>query len=67
MLAGILNVSPTWILTGRGEAPLVDEEGATGDSRRGLLNIWESIRANIDELKQVLDEADDMIETRNGP
>ena len=66
MLAGVLNVSPTWILVGRGEGPLVDEDTVSDENPQGLLRLRESIQGKIDELKRIMAEVDDMIEKRAG-
>lgn len=62
MLAGVLNVSPAWVLTGRGEAPLPNGDVPTADSREGLLRLRDSIKAKIVELNQILDEVDSKLE-----
>ena len=64
ILAGVLNVSPTWILIGRGDAPLVDDDSVSEDNTQGLLRLRASIQAKIDELKRIMSEVDDMIEKR---
>ena len=66
MLAGILNVSPTWILVGHGEAPLADEEPESDDSPQDLYRLKESIQAKIDELNRIMAEVDDKIEKSAG-
>ena len=66
LLAGVLNVSPTWILVGRGEGPLVDEDTVSDENPQGLLRLRESIQGKIDELKRIMAEVDDMIEKRAG-
>ena len=65
MLAGILNVSPTWILAGRGEARLVDDGPVSDDNPEGLLKLKESIQVKIDELNRIMADVDDMIEKRS--
>ncbi len=62
MLAGVLNVSPTWVLVGRGEAPLVDDDAVSDDNPEGLLKLRESIQGKIEELHRIMAEVDDMIE-----
>ena len=66
MLAGVLNVSPTWILVGLGEAPPEDEEAAMTDDRQGLLRLRQSIQTKIEELRQIIDEVDGMLEKHSG-
>ena len=58
MLAGVLNVSPTWILTGRGDDPLPNGDDPTAGSREGLLKLRDSIQAKIAELNQLLSEVE---------
>jgi len=68
MLAGVLNVSPTWILVGRGESPTESDGIERSDhSQRGLLKLRESIQSKIDELNRILRELDDRIENRDEP
>ena len=62
MLAGFLNVSPTWILVGRGEAPLVDDGAVNDDNPEGLIKLRESIQVKIDELNRIKADVDEMIE-----
>lgn len=51
LLAGILNVSPTWLLVGRGTPPLAEDAGTDIDS----------VRLTLDRLqKQALSLADDI-------
>ena len=66
MLAGVLNVSPTWILVGLGEAPTEDEDAGTTDDRQGLLRLRQSIQTKIEELRQIIDEVDGMLERHSG-
>ena len=66
MLAGVLNVSPTWILVGLGEAPTEDEEAGMTDDRQGLLRLRQSIQTKIEELRQIIDEVDGMLEKHSG-
>lgn len=53
-LAGILNVSPTWLLTGEGEAPA---EALTATEmmqiRDSVLRMREQVLAVVDELDQL--------------
>ena len=65
MLAGILDVSPTWILVGRGEAPLVDEDSVSDDNTQGLLRLRESIQVKIDDLERIMADVDGKIEKRS--
>ena len=66
ILAGILNVSPTWILVGRGEAPSEDDVSGAVESRQGLLYLRQSIQTKIEELKQIVEEVDGMLDRRPG-
>ena len=66
MLAGVLNVSPTWILVGRGEAPSDELEIGAADDRQGLIRLRRSIQAKIDELRQIVDEVDGILDKQAG-
>ena len=65
MLAGMLNVSPTWLLVGRGEAPLVHDDVVSDDNPERLFKLRDSIRTKIDELNRIMVDVDKMIEKRN--
>ncbi|MTH98923.1 helix-turn-helix domain-containing protein [Roseibium sp. RKSG952] len=62
LLAGLLNVSPTWLLIGRGSAP-VEDDGAPADldsMRLALDRVHKhalSLAEEIERLKQRLDDA----------
>ena len=66
MLAGLLDVSPTWILIGRGEAPLETEDVGAGEDRQQLLHLRQSIQTKVEELKQIVERVDSMLENRSG-
>ena len=65
MLAGLLDVSPTWILIGRGEAPLEAEDGEAREDRQELLDLRRSIQTKVEELKQIVERVDSMLENRS--
>lgn len=51
LLAGILNVSPTWLLVGRGSPPVAEETTADIDSMRVALDrIQKQAQALADEI-----------------
>lgn len=67
MLAGVLNVSPTWILTGHGEDPVPNGDDTNGENledggREGLLRLRDSISAKIAELNRILSEVENKLE-----
>lgn len=66
MLAGVLNVSPTWILIRRGEAPFDAEEGKASEDRQELLDLRRSIQTKVEELKQIVERVDSMLDNRSG-
>lgn len=51
LLAGVLNVSPTWLLVGRGTPPVTDEPAADLDAMRVALDrIQKQAQALTDEI-----------------
>ncbi|WP_209010734.1 helix-turn-helix domain-containing protein [Labrenzia sp. PHM005] len=51
LLAGILNVSPTWLLVGRGSPPVAEDAAADIDSMRVALDrIQKQAQALADEI-----------------
>jgi len=59
LLAGLLNVSPTWLLVGRGSAPIHDDDDAQLDNVRLALdrihNQALALVEDIERLKQRID------------
>lgn len=56
LLAGVLNVSPTWLLVGRGTPPISDEPAADLDSMRVALDrIQKQAQALADEIAVLQD------------
>lgn len=55
LLAGILNVSPTWLLVGRGAAPIhEDEDGASLETVRIALDrIHNQAQALVEEIERL--------------
>ena len=67
MLAGLLNVSPSWLLTGLGTAPIEDEMSSEMRTLRAELRM---LRADIDgiskRLDTVIDSFDRLVEDETG-
>ncbi len=60
MLAGVLNVSPTWLLVGRGTPPYSEEPQDSTDTMRGSLNrIHAQALAIVEEIEQLKLSLDD--------
>ncbi len=63
MLAGLLGVSPGWLLTGRGDAPISAEGPSDLTAMRAeLIALKSSLQANLDELNRMVSNIDQMIE-----
>nr|WP_196220682.1 helix-turn-helix domain-containing protein [Roseibium denhamense] len=59
LLAGVLNVSPTWLLVGRGTPPLTDDTAAPADidgMRSVLDRIQKQAQALADEIADLQDK-----------
>lgn len=61
LLAGVLNVSPTWLLVGRGTAPLdEDDSGPEIESLRvGLDRAHKQALALVEEIERLKERIDD--------
>ncbi|MEM8877061.1 MAG: helix-turn-helix domain-containing protein [Pseudomonadota bacterium] len=65
MLAGLLNVSPAWLLMGRGEAPSADADGALLHmTRNELSNLQVDARSLMERIERALDRIDRALEGR---
>jgi len=60
LLAGVLNVSPTWLLVGRGTPPISEQEGASDlDTMRVALDrVQHQAQALADEIAALQDRLD---------
>jgi len=67
MLSGLLNVSPSWLLVGRGTAPVEDQMTSEMRTLRSELKL---LRAEIDaisaRLDSVIDHFDRLVEDETG-
>lgn len=67
MLAGILNVSPSWLLVGRGTAPIEDDMSSEMRTLRAELRM---LRSDIDtisaRLDTVIEHFDRLVEDETG-
>ena len=63
MLAGILGVSPGWLLTGHGDAPAsIEGPNDLTAMRTEMIALKSSLQANLDELNRMLSNINHMIE-----
>jgi transcriptional regulator with XRE-family HTH domain len=62
-LAGVLNVSPAWLLMGRGEAPSADSDAAVLHiTRNELSNLRDDARSLVERVERALDRLDRALE-----
>jgi transcriptional regulator with XRE-family HTH domain len=65
MLAGVLNVSPAWLLMGRGEAPSADADAAVLHmTRNEIANLKADAESVVERLGRALDRIDRALEGR---
>ena len=66
MLAGLLNVSPAWLLIGRGEAPSADADGAILHmTRNELANLRDDAQSLMERVERALDRLDHALDGRD--
>lgn len=65
-LAGVLNVSPAWLLMGRGEAPTADSDTALLHmTRNELAHLRDEAHSLVERAERALDRLDRALEGRD--